>query len=236
MVLLFLFLYFNNYAMVLQVKKLLPNLHIFNAKPVDKISAKEVPIKDSDFSVEPVHEVALKSDSERDHSSKSKNLKRAHPAGEGTDNQLTDHSDIASEGKKKKKRKRDEKKADSAQNEAVAKDDTGNVTRETEKKSKHKKTPKESVKEIKGNEAIDTTEVPFADLFAANAGEEEETSRKEVDLRIERDAIDAMSGLVTHLKSKKKKKSRIANPAAIESSQGDEIGLGGPSAWDDAQV
>lgn len=43
---------FDIQTMPYQVKKLLPNLHIFNARPIDKIATKEVHGKTDDFSVE----------------------------------------------------------------------------------------------------------------------------------------------------------------------------------------
>ncbi|KAK6138209.1 hypothetical protein DH2020_028043 [Rehmannia glutinosa] len=143
-----------------KVKKLLPNLHIFNARPIDKVVGKEVHEKVDGFSGE---------------------------------------ADLIFRNKKKELP--DEK---------------------------------EIAKKNKGDRVniIDSAESPFMDLFVTDGPEApQETADKKFDHRTLRD-IDAISGLVT-VPTKKKKRNRVVDPAALEVSQVDKIGLGGPSAWDD---
>ncbi|KAL6575736.1 hypothetical protein OROHE_000717 [Orobanche hederae] len=135
----------------------------------------------------------------------------------------------------------------------VVNPETPNICPEEANKSKHKKqkadrpdkdsnasgvtgreTDKKSREKIKGDKAniIDSAESPFTDLFVNISALEvpKETADKKLDIQSERD-IDAISGLVIR-PTIKKKKNPVLDPAAFELSQGDKIGLGGPSAWD----
>ncbi|XP_051143665.1 dynein regulatory complex subunit 3 isoform X2 [Andrographis paniculata] len=246
-----------------KVKKLLPNLHIFNAKPINKISAKEVPEKDDEFSLDTSDKLALKSDMEMDPPFRIKSSEETHRLDESTDNRITNVVDM-----RKRKKSLDEWTANSAvdayvtekrlkkkmklqQNKGGVTNDaeTLNANLKEEMKSKQKKQKehgsiktlgsvvtddkpgKKSGKDFKGDEAIDSAEIPFTDLF--KAGVSMEVSDQVSEHKIKGN-IDAISGLVTHPKKKKKTKSRAINPASLEQPLADEIGLGGPSAWDDA--
>ncbi|KAI3461271.1 hypothetical protein Pfo_017934 [Paulownia fortunei] len=257
-----------------KVKKLLPNLHIFNARPIDKIVGKEVHEKVDDFSVEAGNnKLTLQSETRIDHSMRNKNSSKAHPLSENMDNHLNIAADPGSRNKRKElpnekgvdsadntniSEKRMKKKLKLQQNESRITNNSGtlHVNPEEAKKLNHKKQKtnklaensdakldsvvtgkepdKKSQKRIKGDKAniIDSAESPFTDLFATGAPEVPlETAGKKLDHKTDQD-IDAISGFVT-LTTKKKKRNRIADPAALELSQVDKIGLGGPSAWDD---
>ncbi|GER33204.1 leucine-rich repeat (LRR) family protein [Striga asiatica] len=195
-----------------KVKKLLPNLHIFNARPVDKITGKEVNEKANDFSVE----TDLGSGKKR-----RKNLQDKEGADSAEKNKITE-----TQSKKKSKSKHDESAA------ANESDAPNPKLEDTKKLSKHRKVnksqpfkeaEKKSLGKTEGEKkanTIDSSETPFVDLFVNSVPEINQNT-------------DANSGLVIHHQIKKKKKNRAAvDPAALELSRADEIGLGGPSAWD----
>ncbi|PIM97952.1 U2-associated snRNP A' protein [Handroanthus impetiginosus] len=255
-----------------KVKKLLPNLLIFNARPIDKIVGKEVHKKVDNFSVEAANKSGLRSETHVDHPMRNKNSSKAHPLIESVDNNLNNAGDLGSRKRKELLypkgvdsaenidvlEKRMKKKLKLQQNDSGMSNDSGipNVNPEEAKKSKHNKQKttqlakepdvkldsgvtgkehnKKTQKKIKGENVniIDSAENPFTDLFEADAPEVPlGTADKKLDHRTDQD-IDAMTALVT-LPTKKKKKNRAVDPACIGLSEGDEIGLGGPSAWGD---
>ncbi|KAL3620206.1 hypothetical protein CASFOL_035118 [Castilleja foliolosa] len=184
-----------------KVKKLLPNLHTFNGRPIDKVAGKEIHDKVDDFSVE---------------ADTGSRKKRKEPADEKD-------FDISEEKMKK--------------NSKVQLNENVNVNPEESKKPKHKKEKtdqlakgsddKRSRKKTKVDKVntIDNSESPFMDLFLNS-----EPNMK-IDNRTMQKDVDANSGLVTHT-TKKKKRGRVVDPASLEFSEVDKIGLGGPSAWD----
>ncbi|KAL2237378.1 UNVERIFIED_CONTAM: hypothetical protein Sindi_0929500 [Sesamum indicum] len=96
------------------------------------------------------------------------------------------------------------------------------------------KLDKKSRKKTKGDKVniIDSAETPFMDLFVTDAPEDlHEIADKKLDLKTSQD-VHVITGFVT-LPAKKNKKRNRVDPVALELSQVDEIGLGGPSAWDD---
>ncbi|KAL8479972.1 hypothetical protein ACS0TY_026784 [Phlomoides rotata] len=212
-----------------KVKKLLPNLHIFNGRPIDKIATKDVHGKADDFSVEA--------------GSRSKRK------------ELWGEKDVGSAENANTPEKKKKKKLKAQQEEPGITDYAGavGVNPEEEKKSKHKKEKKSQVankpdvkwetvgkvkeadkkssKNLKGDKVniFDSAESPFMDLFLTGEVFLEAADSK-LDHKTDK-AIDANSGVITH-PTKKKKKNRAVDPSALELSQVDEIGLGGPSAWD----
>ncbi|XP_020552223.1 leucine-rich repeat-containing protein 59-like isoform X2 [Sesamum indicum] len=253
-----------------KVKKLLPNLHVFNARPIDKIVGKEMHEKVDDFSFEADNKLALRSETNIDQSSRNKNPSKTPPLSESMDNNLNSAGDLGS--RKKRKELLVEKGVDSVENTNFTEKkkktkvklqqnennnaESLNLTPEEAKKSKHKKQKsnqvaeeldvgldriatgkepdKKSHKKTKGDTVniIDSAETPFTDLFVTDAPEDlHEIADKKLDLKTSHD-VHVTTGLVT-LPAKKKKKRKRVDPAALELSQVDEIGLGGPSAWDD---
>ncbi|KAK6138197.1 hypothetical protein DH2020_028081 [Rehmannia glutinosa] len=203
-----------------KVKKLLPNLHIFNARPIDKVVGKEVHEKVDGFSGEA--DLIFR------------NKEKELPDEKGVDS--AENTEISEKQMKKKLKLQ--------QNESVITNNAGklNVNSEEAKKSKHKKLKtnehatvfngnldvatagkepdKKSRKKNKGDRVniIDSAESPFMDLFVTDGPEApQETADKKFDHRTLRD-IDAISGLVT-VPTKKKKRNRVVDPAALEVSQ-----------------
>ncbi|KAK6138477.1 hypothetical protein DH2020_027797 [Rehmannia glutinosa] len=203
-----------------KVKKLLPNLHIFNARPIDKVVGKEVHEKVDGFSGEA--DLIFR------------NKKKELPDEKGVDS--AENTDISEKQMKKKLKLQ--------QNESVITNNAGklNVNSEEAKKSKHKKLKtnehatdfdgnldiatagkepdKKSRKKNKGDRVniIDSAESPFMDLFVTDGPEAPlETADKKFDHRTLHD-IDAISGLVT-VPTKKKKRNHVVDPAALDFSQ-----------------
>ncbi|KAL2454997.1 plant intracellular Ras-group-related LRR protein 1-like [Forsythia ovata] len=226
--------------LVKKVKKLVPNVQIFNGRPIDKIMTKEETDK-------------------VDVSSEKRISRKGH---------LDNAGALGSE--KKRKNLFDEKASDCRedgtilektmkkklkvllQNDSNITDDaeTPTATPGDDKKSKHKiqkaldlqgdniplekKPDKKSRKKVKGGNinVIDSSEAPFTDLFTDTTDIGIDTNEKKLDHRTTQD-IDAVSGLVTFPTKKKKKRNRSVDPAALQLSPVDEVGLGGPSTWDD---
>ncbi|KAH6814735.1 Leucine-rich repeat family protein [Perilla frutescens var. frutescens] len=187
-----------------KVKKLLPNLHVFNARPIDKIAAKEVHEKAADFSVEAGNKL----------NRRNKNSSTAYPS----DNvEITNISDKRM--KKKLKLQQDTPSEFDVKSDAVGKG------KDIDKKSS--KMTKEGRVNI-----IDSAEAPFMDPYVTGASEDpSDAADKKLDRKIDQ-AIDAVSVLVTYPTKKKNKRKHAVDPAMLEVSQVDEIGLGGTSAWD----
>ncbi|KAK6144193.1 hypothetical protein DH2020_021013 [Rehmannia glutinosa] len=200
--------------------KIIANLHIFNARPIDKVVGKEVHEKVDGFSGEA--DLIFR------------NKKKELPDEKGVDS--AENTEISEKQMKKKWKLQ--------QNESVITNNAGklNVNSEEAKKSKHKKLKtnehatvfngnldvatagkepdKKSRKKNKGDRVniIDSAESPFMDLFVTDGPEApQETADKKFDHRTLRD-IDAISGLVT-VPTKKKKRNRVVDPAALEVSQ-----------------
>lgn len=170
------------------------------------------------------------------------------------DNHFNNTGHVGSRSKRKEPR--EDKDVDSAENantpekkkKKVQQEESGitsyagvlGVNPEEEKKSKHKKEKKSQVageadkkssKNLKGDKVsiFDSAESPFMDLFLSGDVFSKTTGNK-FDHKNDK-AIDANTGVVTH-PTKKKKKNHAVDLSALELSQVDEIGLGGPSAWD----
>ncbi|CAA0841319.1 Leucine-rich repeat (LRR) family protein [Striga hermonthica] len=188
-----------------KVKKLLPNLHIFNARPVDKIAGKEIDEKANDFSVE------------TDIGSGKKRRKKLQDK-EGADS--VEKTKISETQTMKKSTSKHDESA--APNESDAPNPKLEDTKKLSKHRKDKSQPfKNADKKTVGEKTntIDNSETPFVDLFVYSMIETKLNT-------------DAASGLVIHPIKKKKKNRTAVDPAALELSRADEIGLGGPSAWD----
>ncbi|KAL2511071.1 Leucine-rich repeat (LRR) family protein [Abeliophyllum distichum] len=234
--------------LVKKVKKLVPNVQIFNGRPIDKIMTKEETDK-VDVSSE-------KRISRKGHLNNAGALGSEKKRKNLFDEKASDwrKDGTISEEKKKKKLKvllqNDNNITDDAE--------TPTATPGDKKKSKHKiqktdepvmgkasdlqgdhiplekKPDKKSRKKLKGDNinVIDSSEAPFTDLFTDTTDIGIETNEKKLDHRTTQD-IDAVNGLVTFPTKKKKKRNCSVDPAALQLSLVDEVGLGGPSTWDD---
>lgn len=187
----------------------MPNLHIFNARPIDKITAKEVHENSFDFTVETKQDQPIGN-------------KKAHPLRESAD-------DLGSTNKRKEPQ--DEKNVDNAET-------TNNKDKKRKKKLKLledeiKITNNEEAKDIKHKKrkSREPTKGDSVNIIDTGAPEDSvEDANKNLDPKMD-EAIDAMIVVVTYL-AKKNKKESFVDPALLKLSPVDEIGLGGPSAWD----
>ncbi|XP_065868924.1 uncharacterized protein [Euphorbia lathyris] len=204
-----------------KVVKFLPDLHIFNAKPIEKGSKRGNSGNVNDYSHIPANKLEVpkekKKDSEsihedvpvyeRDGIVVEKKLKRKKAQEQDDTNDL----DISDKQKRKKANDKFLKK-----DVQVSEDDNGNV----QKKPKSKK-KREELNEL---DVIDNGDTSFADFFDVNAVERSE--KKMVDKEKNLD-----SGQVV-VSAKKKTKNRgmdstVQVPAEVK------VGMGGPSTWDD---
>lgn len=255
-----------------QVKKLLPNLQIFNAKPIDKIVKKDGRTRSSSLKdrnkfddkmekqIDPAMGYAkqkkfLASDDENDDpvddalyldmekEMKHKKRTRNILPDEQTQNPL--ENDIGEKNiKRNVKSKRHGDNVSGNSEDVLANPDSGyELERKKLKKDKAfdhggnntitGKSNKKSDKKLKENKAsiIDDGEVPFVELFASDATEATINSvHKKDHPTVPRG--DTGGGLVT-VTANKKKKSRGATSASLELLPVAEVGLGGPSTWDE---
>ncbi|GFZ20226.1 leucine-rich repeat (LRR) family protein [Actinidia rufa] len=228
-----------------KIRKLVPNLQIFNTRPMDKSTRNEKGDRDEivDKKQGPQNEEKI------DHSIRKKNLKH-YVMNESNDNQH-DNAWNADEGGLKHKNKKTmtlgkEKDSDKKEtNNIVGKklkeklkvqENEINVIADADpslkKELKLKKDKTSPVLKAKQNETaiIDDGETPFSDLFNLT-GENTENSGGRMDDRAAQD-VNAISGLGTLPVKKKKIKSRDES-SALQFSSAAEVGLGGPSTWDD---
>ncbi|CAI9781418.1 unnamed protein product [Fraxinus pennsylvanica] len=230
--------------LVKKVKNLVPNVQIFNGRPIEKIMTTEEIDKGD---VSSAKRTSKKGDPDNTGSlglEKRKNLfdeKASYGPEDGTilekkinkklkillqnDNNITDVETPTVEPHEKKKSKHkmqhtDEPvmgKASDIQGDHIMID---------------KKPDKKSRKKVKGDNinVIDSAEAPFMDLFTDKTDAGINTDEKKLDHKTK--DRDAVSCLVT-FPTKKKKKNRSVDPAALQLSPVEEVGLGGPSTWDD---
>ncbi|KAL3828593.1 hypothetical protein ACJIZ3_017395 [Penstemon smallii] len=245
--------------LVRKVKKLLPSLRIFNSKPIDKITRKEVH-DEANFSSldETKMDRSVRNKNKDTNESFDSQLDIARLGSKNKkkvllDEKASDSVDKTTTSEKRKKKLKLQQNENSNTNNAETMNlDTDEVKTSKIKKNKRNQLIKENPFDVKLDSVtkdeepdkktrtnikrdyasmIDSSETPFMDLFANGASEVSlGTGDRELDERPD-PFIDEIGGLVT-LASKKKKKNRAINPASLELSQVDEIGLGGPSAWD----
>jgi hypothetical protein len=259
--------------MVEQVKKLLPNLQIFNAKPIDKIMTKEGDRVRG--SLNDGNKFSDKKEKLIDPAMQNKKLNKYLLASEDDDDDPFDDAlDLVTQKELKlKKRKRNDlpkvqtsdlEENDNGEKQAKrmskSKSDGDNVTansdvllvnpemenelknakQKKDKASDHEgnsiitgKSSKKSSRKLKQNKAsvIDDGEAPFEELLATEAAETATDSVQRTDCPTVPDS-DAGGGFIT-VTMKKKKKSQGGRPAFFELSPVSEVGLGGPSTWDD---
>ncbi|KAG6382830.1 hypothetical protein SASPL_157459 [Salvia splendens] len=218
-----------------KVKKLLPNLHVFNARPIDKVAAKAVPENDADLSVEAGNKPNLQSEVKIDQPIRNKTSNKTHSMSESTD-------DLGSRNKRKELQ--DEKGIDNADNANMSakkekkrskllQDEINHVealngNHEEANDVKHKKKKSRKTSEV---DTINNTDSAEMDLLPTGAPENPaEVADSKLDRKMDQ-GTDDMSVVVTYPTKKKNKKKHDAVPDLLELSKVDEIGLGGPSAW-----
>lgn len=243
-----------------KVKNLLPNLHIFNARPIDRITKNE-----KDNIVDKVNDSSNNADDTiKVHTEKKRDGTRETNDKPSNKEIQWSKSDSAAGKKLKKKSKEKEGELD-AINDAMNsggivpgrnKDGDLNSSRdvdmEKDLKPKRKKTSenlsnkdiqvddddnifkkkqKKQSKEKQGElDIIDNGEAAFAELFSANIAGNPEFDGD--NMVNEASKFNSVDGLVTSSAKKKKSKNRGMG-LTVQLSQEPEVGLGGPSTWGD---
>lgn len=196
----------------LQIRSALPNLQIFNTKPVNKNS------KINTLDIKPVNDFDAADDvNEKEEKAKEKKPKR-HLQIEGRydDDNGTKNDNHQSVKEKKWKRQRSE---DDILNKEVRR------TNETTSEKKVKSSKKRVSSEI---DAIDNGETSFAELFDARPTDNPENGIDKVSSK----TLDRVLPQGDSMKKKKKRKKESVDPSEFVPSTM-EVGMGGASTWDD---
>ncbi|GAV69695.1 LRR_8 domain-containing protein [Cephalotus follicularis] len=214
-----------------KVKKLLPNLHIFNTRLVDKKTKREKcdRVDDAVNKLEVYEEERVDQTGEKDC--------KHHMIGQIKDGHFSDH-DVQIELKKKRKKTN----AEILEKQTVVHEEgDARVEKRTKKKileeegkldvikRPEKIKPKEEQSEL---DFIDDREISFVELFAVDAAENpvNDGEMKTVDKAVQHS--NSGGGSVTY-NSKRKKTKKQGMDCELHLPPAVEIGLGGPSAWDD---
>lgn len=194
-------------------------MQIFNARPTDKITKYEKGDKVDDFPLNVATESEVKKKDKRDHGRAEKN-KHNLMTESGLPHLVNGDLDVEKELKKKKRKANDEAK----KKVPIHKEDHRMVEKELNKKARKVERGELS--------AIDDGETPFMELFAAETAE---NSKYGVEDRTDKAFQDSNSagGSVSFGAKKKKTKSQAISPSIQLLSLPVEVGLGGPSTWDD---
>ncbi|WOL18460.1 protein phosphatase 1 regulatory subunit 7 [Canna indica] len=218
-----------------KVKKLVPHLQIFNAKPLQRSNKVETTAreekssysKDDDFSpYASKNEAAteLKRKKKKTNVTSSKNI--LQNSGLGYD-ALPASTNV--EVKKESARKSTKLNSKSKRN-VVTDDNPPRDSKESHAK-KGSKRKNYSDREQSKFEGIDDAETPFMDLiFLDNATRKVERSKKGQEVVADGELLGAL--VVDHAKKRKKSKN-ILGALALQLLPPTEVGIGGPSAWDD---
>lgn len=235
------------------MKKLIPSLQIYNAKPIEKILENEDG-RINDSSVDAGNMRAVKKPKQLDRSKESGSLEN-DVAGPSKDTDVDGNEDFSVEKKLKPKRKnRDVEPLEKAKKRPMSedlkqddnkfnKDDKSSYLNpdikntlllekhEFKVSSKKKTGDKVQLSKDKMNVTIDDGEIPFSDFFTADIAENAVTQNENMKLKQD---IHSGGEAVTFPKNKKKNKGGISGASALQSLMpANEIGLGGPSAWNE---
>lgn len=208
-----------------KIRKLVPNLQILNAKPIDGSSKNEKGDRDetfNDYAFTAKKQGASKE--ENDSVTEKKLNKKSKKVQENEVNVIDIKETELADPLVEKQLKRKKDKASRILKAEAANDNEDGTEMEKELKRKSKR-----AKRTEAN-VIDDGETPFTDLFAFT-GENPETSGRGLDEKVVRD-VNAIGGLVTFPVKSKKIKNRVKS-SALQLAPVAEVGLGGPSIWDD---
>ncbi|KAL1809056.1 hypothetical protein ACET3Z_026046 [Daucus carota] len=235
-----------------KMKKLIPSLQIYNAKPIEKILENEDG-RINDSSVDAGNMRAVEKPKQLDRSKESGSLEN-DVAGPSKDTDVDGNEDFSVEKKLKTKRKnRDVEPLEKAKKRPMSedlkqdnkfnKDDKSSYLNpdikntllpekhEFKVSSKKKTGDKVQLSKDKMNVTIDDGEIPFSDFFTADIAENAVTHNENMKLKQD---IHSGGEAVTFPKNKKKNKGGISGASALQSLMpANEIGLGGPSAWNE---
>ncbi|MBA0553093.1 hypothetical protein Golob_012310, partial [Gossypium lobatum] len=232
---------------MLQVKRLLPNLHIFNARPIDKsIENKEGEIvniashstdihmeektgqkrkKNPEFLVS-VEKQDVNHDSNATAFDTEKELKRKKKKGNNklsTEVPIAEDDVVVEKEEKKKKPKVEQKGRKTNDKFSTSMQEDG--TTGEEKPKRKKKLEKRAELDI-----IDDAGASFSELFATDVADPIQDGKRKIVNRASQDTKSSDS-LVTY--PVKKKKSKHAVLAELELTPAIEVGMGGASTWGD---
>ncbi|KAM3336351.1 hypothetical protein ACQJBY_030378 [Aegilops geniculata] len=221
-----------------KVMKIVPNLRIFNAKPIEAISQNENSGKGSKLKKDeempdrdPINSNTKKKEKRK--RSKQQVQSPEEPAAKDTPPAATIAAPVKSamlDSKKKKKEKvvteQDKSSKPKSKDDKASFDDTeGKAKKESKKKSANK--------EDKDAGRIDDTEVSFAELMFSGDGAVPEPTPKD---KAQATAVDGkfVGGLVIdHTKKRKKAKGTPINASDLKQlCSAPEVGAGGLSGWD----
>ncbi|KAK6936248.1 Leucine-rich repeat [Dillenia turbinata] len=200
--------------LVKKIKKLLPNLQIFNSKPIDIYTKEERDRVDSSR----IFAKELKGLDEESREGIQKNKKpKQNARGQSKDGNLFDSKvhEPKSDPKQNKRKTKYEQAVDEKDMTIVAKDS----------KRKPKKVKQSEI------EVIDDGEIPFADLVAADLAVD--PIHYGDDEKDHNGLVNSTGGIVTHSEKNKKSKKRAKGPKLEPLPAPAEIGLGGRSTWGD---
>ncbi|KAF0893774.1 hypothetical protein E2562_029669 [Oryza meyeriana var. granulata] len=218
-----------------KVKKLVPNLRIFNSKPIEASSKSKnsreenLPMKDADMPDDGPTNIYTKKKGKGKHS-KQQIKSPGEPAGQSTCRDVTIAIPVKSElldGKEMEKLAVEHVK----NKKSKRKDDNSSLDDTDKKASKGAKRMKSANKEVKNAEGIDDTEMPFADLVFSSEGN---NRAPELKGKIQEIAPDGKHGglVIDHTKKKKAKGTVVGSSALEQLSSVPEVGTGALSGWD----
>lgn len=237
----------ENAKITKKVQKFLPNLHVFNARPVDKSARNEISGGAYDSSLIPTNELDYHSEKKKDHTRDVNSSKHV------TD-QRRDHFDNASDDVEKdlrQKRKKTKGKVSKMEEASTDEKDDAVIEKKLKRKKPHeellknnddkihnddrtkvekKLKSKKSRKELSELDIIDNGEVSFAELFSVDAVEN--LKHNSESKTAEKSGINALGGLLT-VSAKKKKTKNQGLVSTVPLSPAVEVGMGGPSTWGD---
>ncbi|KAG5248128.1 hypothetical protein OIU76_030342 [Salix suchowensis] len=237
----------ENAKITKKVMKYLPNLHIFNASPVDNSAKNKSSGRADDSSLIPTNELGYHSEKKKDHARDVNSSKHAMDQRSGHLDNVSDDGEKDSRHKSKKTRGEVSKIGEASTDE---KDDAV-IEKKLKRKKSHEKLlrnddvtihnddraevekklkSKRSRKELSELDIIDSGQVSFADLFSVDTMEnpKHNTESKTAD----KNGINAPSGLLT-VSAKKKKTKNQGLVSTVPLSPAVEVGMGGPSTWTD---
>lgn len=237
-----------------KIKKLVPSLQIYNAKPIEKIMEYEDGrIDDSSADAGDMPKVKKPKHLDR---SKGSDRMEHHVAGPSKDTDVDGNQEFSVEKKLKGKRKKgdaefpeiakkrptfedlkqnDNNSSEDGKSSYLNPDIKNNLLldkHEIKESSKKKTGDKVQLKKNVKNVTIDDGEIPFSAFFTADIAENAE-NQNEIMKKSKQD-IHSAGEVVTFPKNKNKVKRGNVGASALQSLlPANEIGLGGPSAWDD---
>ncbi|VFQ94131.1 unnamed protein product [Cuscuta campestris] len=222
-----------------KIQKLLPNVSIFNAKPINKVLKGELGRPDTSHDVGIVQNVVpvdIPRKKSRKHNLPSENegfqpvnagnceAKDLKPKKQKRSEMQEEASDAIKESKKKNKKRKEntEKTSDHVMHQLENRKNANNVTKAafgTRETSEHKEP------------AFDDGETPFVNLLIDDTSGNSLSNGKPVAAK----SVNESAEIVTITKEKKKNKKHTVGPTSLQllAAGVDEVGLGGPSIWDE---